>query len=1173
MIGVPPPLLDRRDDEQILEQLRRLTAKYVPEWQAYQEGRRDAGTMLHRIFTRLLEITLQRLNEAPSKNFDAFLNAVGVSLLPPVPARVPLTFSLTPRSGPVLLPERTRAGIAPKGDQQGVDFETAADLTVVPSTLVAVRTVDPGWDRWADHSPLIDGSGESGFTPLLGARRLPHALFIGDERLLDFNRAEVTLSFDSPSSPGVANQFGKTIWQYVSQSEVIRAPVSATQNNVTLDVTKRIDQTILKGASDNASLRRGLLNRWLQTTLPRALSEERAPETLTLKNIRISIRANNVPLDLAFANAVPLDVTTAFSPFGDEPKVGDAFYLACFEAFSKPNATLTLHFECPKETPNEPRDETQPTAKAILKWEFLGSTGWTIFESFIDPTASLLKSGNVILKSGDLKMGAVNGEDGLWIRVRIHDGNYGKAAEYIEVDPNDPSKGFKLREGTGNMAPPLVTSLTLSYQADGIAESLVTQNGFLLTDQTTASQSGFKPFVAVHTVTPAIYADTAPSLYLGFDQIFPEEPMTLYFVVASRGANAELPGARERSPATQPLLRWEYFNGVAWIELSVLDRTMQFSQSGTVDVLMPTDVGRLAKFDLEEVYWIRAMLVQPSKKGVPFRSDPLMTPRLDAIFINTVPAVQALTITNEILGSGNGLPGQSFRLTQRPVLAKPEVFVIEPERPSAAEQNELEREQGSDAIEERLNPVTNQLEMWIRWREVPDFNGSYPQSRHYTLDHGTGELAFGNGILGLVPPFGINNIVANYRVSAGSAGNVAKGTVVQLRSPVPGVASVTNRLDAEGGADLETAEIARQRGPQTLRHRGRAVSRTDFEWLAREAAGTRVARVVCLPNINRAFRREPGWVTLVIIPQGTDQKLVPTVDLIQQVENSFRDRSFAGLGALNRVHVTGPDYIEVTVAVEAVIRDLRQAAQAKREIATALDRFLHPLTGGPTEEGWKLGRDVFASEIASVVHTVPGVDYLNSLQLIPSQAQHRIDFTSPCVCPFDLPENTLIVSRDGRKSALLGESVTAGSELRSLTTKGFKVGDRIVQELSEDVFNPPLTLTAVTPDRESARQVIGIQPWEYDRPPAGTLLSTPDHRIKLPVSKVGPESPAPPLQFLTLEDFREGEVVQIQLSKQGLAPPTLEIQQVSPASDVYVGGISLVCPGQHRVTVSSSTIS
>ena len=121
-----------------------------------------------------------------------------------------------------------------------------------------------------------------------------------------------------------------------------------------------------------------------------------------------------------------------------------------------------------------------------------------------------------------------------------------------------------------------------------------------------------------------------------------------------------------------------------------------------------------------------------------------------------------------------------------------------------------------DAIQQRLNPSTSQTEIWIRWHEVSDFNGSAPHSRHYTLDHGTGEIAFGDGTLGLVVPLGANNIVANYRVGAGSAGNVAKGAVAQLKSPVPGIASVANRLDADGGADLENAEIVRTaRTPNT----------------------------------------------------------------------------------------------------------------------------------------------------------------------------------------------------------------------------------------------------------------------------------------------------------------------------------------------------------------------
>src|SRR5437763_17095796 len=55
----------------------------------------DPGLMLSLIFARLLELALERLNRVPEKNLLAFLDSLGVSLLPPSPARVPLTFGLT----------------------------------------------------------------------------------------------------------------------------------------------------------------------------------------------------------------------------------------------------------------------------------------------------------------------------------------------------------------------------------------------------------------------------------------------------------------------------------------------------------------------------------------------------------------------------------------------------------------------------------------------------------------------------------------------------------------------------------------------------------------------------------------------------------------------------------------------------------------------------------------------------------------------------------------------------------------------------------------------------------------------------------------------------------------------------------------------------------------------
>ena len=440
MRAAPPPVLDRRDDEQILGQLRKLAARLVPEWKGDPNAKPDAGTMLHRIFTRLMEITLERLNKAPGMNLYAFLNAVGVSLLPPVPARVPLTFSLTSGSAPVLVPQGTRASTTPKGGQQPVDFETTADLTVVPAALVAAWTMDPGWDRSAGHSALIDGSSGIGFTPLLGASRLSHALFLGDERLLDFNRAEVTVTSDGPNSQEVKNQFRGIVWQYVSNGHAINLAgnISATANQITFEAVNALDQTILKGPSDSASLRRGLRSHWLHAALPRPLAEDDGAESLTLKNLRLSVSGKGILPDFAFANAVPLDVTMPFHPFGEAPKIGDAFCLTCSEALAKPNARLTLSFVC-KATPQE----------ASLQWEFFGTAGWTKFDSAQDETASLSNSGNVVLKLADLILGKINGKDGLWIRVRIASGDYGKPAEYVEIDPERSLQRLQVKRRHG----------------------------------------------------------------------------------------------------------------------------------------------------------------------------------------------------------------------------------------------------------------------------------------------------------------------------------------------------------------------------------------------------------------------------------------------------------------------------------------------------------------------------------------------------------------------------------------------------------------------------------------------------------------------------------------------------------------------------------------------------
>jgi len=1309
-----PPILDDRVLQDILAQLQALAREDLPAWRPPPEG--DAGTMLQRIYARLLELTLQRLNQVPEKNLLAFLDTMGISLLAPAPARVPLTFALTPGTPPTLVPRAAQAGTKANGQQPAVIFETEDDLTVIPAQLAVGFTMDPVWDRYTNQTSVLSGQSPTGFTPFVGVKRMPHILYIGDDTLLNISPAtrilleNVEVRFNFVSShlrEEILDFFFRLSYQYLSQGKVQTVSVQAdvppgSENLIILSfsIPSPIDQETIEGVG----LAQGIQNRWLRAVLETPFPDEPVARDLRLSNPKLNV-VNSVLLpDFAFSNATLVDVTKDFFPFGEAPKVGDAFYIGSQEVFSKPAATVTISvtvappmlvweywngaiwkpltptdttinftkdgtISLPRPTdmaltrvgeetafwfrvrlqsghyPGVPRvnkflltnaqttlaadvvrsqtqitltdptfanvddvllvgdefveifsdpdgllkvrppflrrhergtpverqvlslpigallqvgqlhitqlivntteeiapgdiirlgnqayshefiivrevnrnfgapglaittlaplqfqhpigdplrrvtayfvgfadgervDFTEPffpfgeqlrvgdifyfgtttgfplqinidvnlqliTPDVQLTWEYLDKTGW---QSFLptDGTNNWLQDANVVFPSKPVFAAEVNGQKSLWIRVRISGGNYGLPIEFVAVNPNDPKQGFTVKRGTGNLNPPIITNLTINYQAER-PPTVLTQNGFLYDQPAASATTDFAPFVSVKDLMPPIYADAEPSFYLGFDAAFPEQPVRLYVAIEPRaftGSGVKEPRVASAPSSALPALQWEYFNGTTWRGLTVLDETNNLTESGTLEFLTPTDIASLAKFDLTPRYWIRARSSE---------NDPFNTQQVLGVFLNTIPAIQAVTVPNETLGSSNGQPDQTLHFARPPVLPGQQVLVREPEPPSDQERAAIEAEEGKDAVQARSNPTTGETEIWVRWHEVANFLRSEPHSRHYTFDHTTGLIAFGDGKRGQVPPRGTNNIAATYRTGGGTAGNAPPAAIAQIKSPLPGVATVTNPVAAGGGAVAETVKMVEERGPQTLRHRQRAVACGDLEWLARQAAGTAVARAKCLSNINREFRFEPGWVTLIIIPHGTEAKLTPGPELIREVEDYLEARAFVGLSQQTpaRINVIGPGYIQVTVIAEVVPQDINQAASVKQRALAALVAFFHPLTGGPDGTGWEFARDVFASEIDQLLEGIPGVDHVKSLDLVPNIAQHRLTFLSPLPPTAQgLPEGSIVMTTDRLKSALLAEAVPITAGVTRIATKGFKEGDRITRVL------------------------------------------------------------------------------------------------------------------------------
>jgi predicted phage baseplate assembly protein len=198
---------------------------------------------------------------------------------------------------------------------------------------------------------------------------------------------------------------------------------------------------------------------------------------------------------------------------------------------------------------------------------------------------------------------------------------------------------------------------------------------------------------------------------------------------------------------------------------------------------------------------------------------------------------------------------------------------------------------------------------------------------------------------------------------------------------VVGLEAVFNPHAAEGGADTETLAALLRRGPQSLRHRGRALRAQDYEAMAIEASPA-VALARTLPTRDPGGRVRPGWVTLLILPQSDEARPWPSFGLREQVRHYIEAHAPADLAALQHIHVTGLDYLPVDVEATLVPLDASEAGAVETRALQALTDFLHPLRGGPEGRGWELGRDVFLSDVAALLERVAGVDYVKELALL-----------------------------------------------------------------------------------------------------------------------------------------------------------------------------------------------
>jgi predicted phage baseplate assembly protein len=453
----------------------------------------------------------------------------------------------------------------------------------------------------------------------------------------------------------------------------------------------------------------------------------------------------------------------------------------------------------------------------------------------------------------------------------------------------------------------------------------------------------------------------------------------------------DCPVSGEGVDPRHPPLVWEAWTDEGWAPCDLdRDDTGGLNKPGDVILHVP-DNHQASVIAKARAGWLRCRLIQAAQDQPTYRRSPKVLGVEAHTIGGTAPTVNAEVVHGEILGRSDGTPAQRFPLQRRPVVAS----------------------------DEPLNLTVLVGDEEQSWTEVPHFALSGPDDRQFRIDAYAGELYFGPALRlvggglqrhGAIPPAGAVLRLESYRTGGGQAGNVARGQVRVLKTSIPYVSRVENRSPAIGGAEAETLDDAKARGPLLLRSRGRAVTAADFEELARDVAPD-AARVHCVPEEGTT-----SGVRVLVVPHVASDDigrieradLDPPWQILERISNSLDERRLVG----TRLLVQPPDYLWMTAVVSLSSRPRFDPAEVRTDVLRALYRLYHPLVGGPDGTGWPFGRSVQSHEVHAALARIPGVDMSREIRVALFPAEADTGRRSAAAERMDLPPTGLVYSFD-----------------------------------------------------------------------------------------------------------------------------------------------------------------
>lgn len=570
------PLLNTNKASDFEASVKALVPAYLPEWKPTEH---EVGWAVAKAFSKMSEQVAQQLNLLPQKLFLSYLDLLEIAPTKAQAAQTPVQFSLRKKgANAIRVPQKTQLMT-----QSKAVFETQSEFTAQKAMLSSCYFVDTQKDTIIDIGSQLQAKKDA---PLDSKNSLQkHELYIRDDKLFLFKKSLGKGQYINLHIPYLYNTNNEEIkWFYwgIDKNNI--------QRWIAFEVSFKDKKICLKKTIPSASMPTKVNNEegyWIKATL------DNITQPIGSESFEIEFNSES-GLDASFTNDVPIELNIEnFYPFGKEPKLADAWYLASAEAFSKSGHEIKLNFKT-----IVPLDKGD---KVTLSWEYNDGKTWQPLK--IDHT----KTGISFTVPQDINLFKYNDIGNYWIRVRIIAGGYAQTtmntAEVITKESDDNGIKTTTFDITQN-------ALTTTYKAPKLTFNCIPVNN--LKDFNCITVNGLsKKFNNViiydnhnHTkynqLPNPIFTPLGSknrTLYLGFDQTFESGLVSLFFAVQTN---------QLKSSRTIEIF---YLNKRdEWIELKIEDQTQALQQSGTIGFLTPSDQKEEQLFDTL-AYWIKIQFI------------------------------------------------------------------------------------------------------------------------------------------------------------------------------------------------------------------------------------------------------------------------------------------------------------------------------------------------------------------------------------------------------------------------------------------------------------------------------------------------------------------------------------------------------------------------------------